>query len=745
MNRQALFPWARYVCLMPLASEMDDKNTLSPRLQQTEASAPTSEAVELQKVLESRTFARSPRMVRLLTYICGKAFAGETDQLKEYTIAVELFGRPAGFEPHDDASIRVDMNRLRKQLRKYYRVEGRHDSLVISIPSGQYTPVFSQSESNPTRTDLLSASQDRLQSVGWQSDFAAPRNTRSKHKLSWWYAAVPALILAGLGIGLALRGPGNQSLEPWTFRPLTYSGRADKPALSPDGKQVAFRWSGENYSEWDLYVKLVGGGNPLRLKDTQPLGRPAWSADGSRIAYQRRDGLYVIPALGGTPRRIARLRDTPSVLNVAWAPDGSFFILDGRGAGLIAIRGEGGEPRELTKPQSASDHYPAIAPDGSAVAFVRRTSMFNSMLMLLPLTAEGIPDGEPQSITRADWYISTLDWTSDAQELLFESAPGGANAALWRVSRTGGDPVRVNSPSTVAAEPTTARESGRVVFSSAYYETKIIRLPITDGKSGAPRPIITALGEHRDFSVSPDGSRLAFISTRTGSKEIWIAGADGSNQTQLTFFEGASIGSPRWSPDATRFAFDGCASGSSDLYLVTIEGGKPVRLTTDPGNEFRPSWSHDGEWIYFGWNRGGGANEQIWKMPAKGGNPVQVTRRGGHEAFETPDGRWLFVVQAPNLYRIRLDSGGETQIRANMYPNLFNLGGRHVYVIDESAGQILRSDFETIDFEPVFTFDKTNRPNCFRPCLALPRDESYAIYPQNPSMTRTLILIENFH
>ncbi len=112
------------------------------------------ERTELLKVLQSRTFTRSPRLSRILDYVCRKYFAGETDELKEYTIAVELFGRSEGFQPRDDSSIRVDMNRLRKQLRKYYRAEGKQDPLVVSIPSGQYAPVFSPREPKPTAGDL---------------------------------------------------------------------------------------------------------------------------------------------------------------------------------------------------------------------------------------------------------------------------------------------------------------------------------------------------------------------------------------------------------------------------------------------------------------------------------------------------------------------------------------------------------------------------------------------------------------
>lgn len=574
-------------------------------------------------------------------------------------------------------------------------------------------------------------------------DLPAVAATPAKiRKGGWRYAGLAALVLGAVAVGFVLRTTGVKDPEPWTFRPLTYSGRAFFPALSPDGKQVAFAWTGENGNAFDLYVQLIGGGNPLRLKDTQPQGRPAWSPDGSQLAYQRGDGLYVVPALGGTPRRVVGLGNLVSGPNVSWAPSGGYFIIDGRSNSLMTISVDGGEPQALTKPENALDASPTISPDGSEVAFVRHTSTFNASVMTLPLTREGAASGEPRSVVPATSYVRGLTWTNDGQELLFENAPGGGNTAIWRVSRKGGEPARVNVPSMFAGEPATARHSGRMVFVSGYYETELFKLPLA-GKAGVgPQPIIGGVGDHRDLSVSADGSRVVFVSTRTGSKEIWIASADGSNQTQLTFLPGASVGSPRWSPDGARIAFDGYESGSSDIYVVPVEGGKPVRATTDSGNEIRPSWSSDGKWIYFGWNRGG--SQQIWKMPAEGGDPVQVTRTGGQEVFETPDGQWLYVVNPPNLYRIRTNGSEEAPVRANTSTSFVSLGGRHVYVFDRLAGQLLRAPFGATAFQPVFTFDDTNRPTCLGPCIGMPRDEAYVIYRRNTRSLTTLTLIENF-
>jgi hypothetical protein len=99
---------------------------------------------ELQGVLSSACFQRSPRLSALLSYLCAKALAGEAEQLKEYTIGVEVLGRPESFDPTEDAGARVEIHRLRKRLADFYKDEGAAHSVQIEIPSGQYAPRFIQ-------------------------------------------------------------------------------------------------------------------------------------------------------------------------------------------------------------------------------------------------------------------------------------------------------------------------------------------------------------------------------------------------------------------------------------------------------------------------------------------------------------------------------------------------------------------------------------------------------------------------
>jgi Tol biopolymer transport system component len=247
--------------------------------------------------------------------------------------------------------------------------------------------------------------------------------------------------------------------------------------------------------------------------------------------------------------------------------------------------------------------------------------------------------------------------------------------------------------------------------------------------------------DQRDLGVAPNGDRIAFVSNRTGSKEIWIAKSDGSDQIQLTFFNGPSVGSPRWSPDGKQIAFDGYASGSSDIYVISAEGGKPARVTTDSANEIRPSWSHDAQWLYFGWDKGG--ESQIWKIYPSGGEPVQVTRKGGYFAFETADGQWLWIVNGCAISRMRPDGSDVTPLRDGIATDHWNIGGHHIFVLTP-AGDLQRAAFGSSSLETIYQFDRGAVPLGGGTAIAMPRDESWMIYRAITRAREALVLIENF-
>jgi hypothetical protein len=120
---------------------------------------------EFQTLLASGIFDRAPNLSQVLTYVCEKYFEGAAEQIKEYNIAVEALGRPAGFDQKRDSIVRVEAHRLRKRLREYYEADGAGHSVRIDIPPGQYAPTFVHQISHRTPAPVVAAAAPQPQEV----------------------------------------------------------------------------------------------------------------------------------------------------------------------------------------------------------------------------------------------------------------------------------------------------------------------------------------------------------------------------------------------------------------------------------------------------------------------------------------------------------------------------------------------------------------------------------------------------
>lgn len=97
---------------------------------------------QLDRVLASATFQQADRLRRFLAFIGEEAIDGRSDQLKEYVVGVQVFGKDPSFDPRTDPVVRVQARRLRARLVQYYREEGQADEIVIELPKGGYAPHF---------------------------------------------------------------------------------------------------------------------------------------------------------------------------------------------------------------------------------------------------------------------------------------------------------------------------------------------------------------------------------------------------------------------------------------------------------------------------------------------------------------------------------------------------------------------------------------------------------------------------
>jgi malectin (di-glucose binding ER protein) len=182
------------------------------------------ERAELQAVLHSAVFARSPALSHLLSYLCEKTFAGETDQIKEYSVALDVFDRQDSFDQDTDSIVRVQANRLRKRLSEYYAREGAAHAIHITVPVGQYVPVFQR----VVVQDQAAASEPEKVA---SSAAGSRRNSRPI-----WLMSAAALLLCGLVVASFLVGKKNKTQS---IAAPSYSQPIAEPSVGlPVGEEV---------------------------------------------------------------------------------------------------------------------------------------------------------------------------------------------------------------------------------------------------------------------------------------------------------------------------------------------------------------------------------------------------------------------------------------------------------------------------------------------------------------------------
>lgn len=574
-------------------------------------------------------------------------------------------------------------------------------------------------------------------------------------------AAALSVVVVGISyLRLAPWGSGTEA-PPLIVVPLTsFEGYKDFASFSPDNSRVAFSWNGGAGGSGgtpvrNVYIKKIGSHEPRRLTFSPEDERvPVWSPDGNYIASSRaltlepaatHYAIVIVPSSGGSERQIAE-----AGMGVSWSKDGSALALAGepkatRGISLIFLKT--GERREITHPGRYFDTLPAFSPDGRQIAFTRNFGF--SAREIFVISAHG---GQANQLTfdRQPTYGAT--WTADGREIVFASNRARGGESLWRVPAKGGIPHRVSVTLEGSFYPSISRDGNKVVYTQSFKDTNVYAYEgpgFALGRSPEYRPLIAS--SHRDDSpsISPDGTRIAFVSKRTGNEEIWLCDRRGKNLMQLTSFNGPGVGTPRWSPDGRWIAFDSLAAGNPNIYMIGVRGGTPRQITTGPHANFMPSWSPDGKWIYFKADRSG--SDQIWKIPATGGMAVQLTYSGASEAFASPDGKLVYFTKRPwsAIWSVPVDGGPEKLVPAfKSFDRIFRSWGvtiQGIYFIsrNDTPRQTIRFySFDTGRITQVMKLDKD--PIWDYPDIALSNDGRLLLTACLDQEVNDLMLIENF-
>lgn len=517
--------------------------------------------------------------------------------------------------------------------------------------------------------------------------------------------------------------------------PITSTTDAEfDPAISPDGTHVAYIWSGGDNGFLNLYVKVIGTETPLQLTDT-PLYEwsPTWSPDGTQIAFARSgQGILALPVLGGPERKLADIGRGRTDLD--WSPRNHHIVFSTQESNdapsmLYLLNLTTLSTTTLTIPPEGfpGDFKPVFSPDGNQIAFIRALDTGNDIHVI------NLGGGETQRLTFDGLEISGVDWTSDGEHIVYSSNRDGTSS-LWKIAATGGYPERLPLGGGVEGnDPNVA--NNRLVFTQSFTETNIwqMQLNTVGGIASAPISFIRSTRRDESPQFSPDGTRVAFASTRSGSAEIWLSDANGQNLLQLTHFEGPQTRNPRWSHDGTRVVFESHAEGYAGVYLTDIASGRTTRFTEGPFIERLPSWSHDDQWIYFDSNRSG--RWDVWKRPVQGGEAVQVTGEGGSGGVSSMDGVYLYYTKPgiTGLWRIPTAGGIEEPILPDL--RWWNWGcwsvhesGIYYLNWNQRIESLYYYDFATASTTAILEFPETVASR--QPSLTVSPDGTTLLFPQ---------------
>jgi len=658
--------------------------------------------------------------------------------------------------------VNAAVNRLRETLGD----SADHPQLIETLPRLGYRFIGTVAPSESACRDLKVMTERAMVQTGfWRSK----RDGGGKVYRSIAVSAVLAVVAAIVFWVFSQQHARSSSSFHLNIFPLTGSidGESD-PAFSPDGRQVAYIAQDEKERNFNVYVKLIGAGQPLRLTSNSEQERfPTWSPDGRYIAFLRNteqgNDVYLISALGGPEHKLTEAAAYDCT--VSWSPDGELLAIADQIASkepisISVVSLEDGTKRKATwpPPDSLGDVYPAFSPDGHTLAYMRLASRQSTGLsgdIYIQAVAHDAAKTAPRRLTFDNALLGGLDWAADGRSIVFSSRRSGS-LRLWQVGLDG-SLTQLQEPSDNAAFPSIARRGGRlayrhdpVVFHGVdlISNESIFQLkPLDPAKSRTPARFCPSSKLDVSPQFSPDGARVVFSSNRSGSGELWLCRNDGSGAMQLTSLGGYS-GSPQWSPDGKKVAFDHVAKGGHwEIMVASVEQALPLRVTSRISIGWRPSWSKDGKWIYFG-AEDVNKTSQIWKVPSQGGTALQVTKLGGDEARESPDGKLLYYAKnsSPGIWTMPVGGGEATPLLSQASSGFWAVASYGIYFVGSSssgAPAVKFFDFTTQRITQFALLPEDTRLNMPVPGFTISPDADTILYDQS-APAGNIMVVENF-
>jgi Tol biopolymer transport system component/tRNA A-37 threonylcarbamoyl transferase component Bud32 len=493
---------------------------------------------------------------------------------------------------------------------------------------------------------------------------------------------------------------GAPSITPFTTT-LGYNGEA---TIAPDNQTVAY--VSDRAGRFDIYLRQIGTSADIPLtRDQGDNIQPAFSPDGRQIAFVSSRGggtaifypgfdnpmmggdIWVMPALGGTPRRVTKDGNFPS-----WSPDGMKIVFARNRIGLFEVAASGGDVHGIKLPSDPQViYYPAYSTDARWVFFEDSRNSIN----VVPVTG-----GAVQQLGTGRHPV----WDASAQAVIYSDSREGNNHSLWSLpfSTEHGKSSGAARPLTIGRgrdwQPAVSRDGKLVAYTAiqATFNLEAVPFDAEAGRVlGSPRVVTTGNQVSYFMRFSPDGRSIAFESSRGAGRHIWRVDIS-TEPVQLTADPKFEETFPQWAPDGNTIAFTRQPAQSPNaktLWLMDPDGANPRQIlegnnltrwlpdgsaivyqnlkneillydlatarsrqiSTQPDVVSMPTPSSDGQWIVYQATGKDAGNVDVHAVRLDGGQPrvVASTPRQDFHPFFSPSGRWVYFQQDhKNIYRV---------------------------------------------------------------------------------------------
>ena len=516
---------------------------------------------------------------------------------------------------------------------------------------------------------------------------AAPRG--KARQIVWKFSTMIFLVAALLLAILHWRAPSSES------RPMLFtipapekSSFADLMALSPDGRKLVFLAASNGRKS--LWIRSLDSPSPQALSATEGASSPFWSPDSRRIAFFAQGMLKKIEVSSGSVQTLCPAADNRGG---TWGRNDIILFSPSSSDGLYRVSADGGAVTQATKLDTSaneiSHRWPCFLPDGRHFLYLAPSGQLDKQgifvgsldskvsrrlltsvsrvlyappgylifvsqatLMIQPFDAARLVlKGQPIPIAeqvQTDYAITGLSAFSVSENGLLAYRSGGTQNIQFTWFDRHGNKLGTVGPPGCYAEPSFSEDEKRIVFTNSN-PSALGDLFTMDLADGNPSRFSFDPSEDATALWSPDGERIVWTSSKSGSPDLYQKLASGAGKEELLVKSNTAKYADDWSPDGKFLLYENADPNTQyDLWVLPMLGeGKliPYQYLHSEFNETHARFSPDGNWVAYASDESGISEVYVQSFPETGGK-WQISSGGGDQPLWRRDGKELFYVTA---------------------------------------------------------------------------------------------------